>query len=190
MELLLLWKSNKHYTKWACVCSLNYTACNAHAPFYYLCPTPLYNIFPHYLINGTIFEKKSTEYEIGVLIFSTTVIWNISHSKKNWARYDQKCLLVLKWSTRNYRQILMKVEFSRQIFDKFSNTKFHQNLTSRRHVVLYELIDRRTDRYDESLLVAFRKFVNAPWKQIFDVVEEKITSYDNCIKHKCIVWKV
>ena len=25
-----------------------------------------------------------------VLIFSTTFVWNISHSKKNWARYDQK----------------------------------------------------------------------------------------------------
>ena len=24
-----------------------------------------------------------------VLIFSTTFVWNISHSKKNWARYDQ-----------------------------------------------------------------------------------------------------
>jgi len=32
-------------------------AFNAHAP-YYLWPTPLYNIFPHYLINDTIFEKK------------------------------------------------------------------------------------------------------------------------------------
>jgi len=42
-----------------CVCSLKYPACNAHAPPYcYLWPAPLYNIFPHYLINGTIFEKK------------------------------------------------------------------------------------------------------------------------------------
>jgi hypothetical protein len=29
------------------------------------CPAPLYNIFPHYLINGTIFEG------VCVLIFST-----------------------------------------------------------------------------------------------------------------------
>ena len=41
-----------------CVCSLRYPACDAHAPYCQLCPAPLYNIFPHYLINGTIFEKK------------------------------------------------------------------------------------------------------------------------------------
>jgi hypothetical protein len=26
--------------------------------------------------------------------FSKTFVWNISHSKKNWARYDLKCILV------------------------------------------------------------------------------------------------
>jgi len=41
-----------------CDCSLRYPAFNAHAPYCHLCPAPLYNIFPHYLINGTIFEKK------------------------------------------------------------------------------------------------------------------------------------
>jgi len=56
-------------------------------------------------------------------------------------RYDQKCILVLKYSTCNSLQILMKVEFSRQILDKYSNIKFHENLTSRRHVILYELRD-------------------------------------------------
>ena len=29
-----------------------------NAPYCHLCPAPLYNIFPHYLINGTILEKK------------------------------------------------------------------------------------------------------------------------------------
>jgi hypothetical protein len=42
-----------------CICSLSYPSCNAHAPYCQLCPAPLYNIFPHYLINGTIFEKKN-----------------------------------------------------------------------------------------------------------------------------------
>jgi len=30
----------------------------ASAVLYYLWPVPFYNYFPHYLINGTIFEKK------------------------------------------------------------------------------------------------------------------------------------
>jgi hypothetical protein len=43
---------------WVCVCSLRYPACNAHVPYCNLCPAQLYNIFPHYLTNGTILEKK------------------------------------------------------------------------------------------------------------------------------------
>jgi hypothetical protein len=37
-----------------------YPACNARAPCYHLWLAGLYNIFPHYLINDTIFEKKLT----------------------------------------------------------------------------------------------------------------------------------
>jgi len=54
---LVQWDSNKCRIFWVCVCSLRYPARNAHAPCCHLCPAPLYNIFPHYLINGTIFGK-------------------------------------------------------------------------------------------------------------------------------------
>jgi hypothetical protein len=36
------------------------SACNAHAPYCNLWPASLYNVFPQYLINGTIFEKKKS----------------------------------------------------------------------------------------------------------------------------------
>jgi hypothetical protein len=39
-------------------CSLMYPACNAHAPYSLLWSVPLYNIFPHHLVNGTIFERR------------------------------------------------------------------------------------------------------------------------------------
>jgi hypothetical protein len=42
-----------------CVFSLRYPAWNAHAPYCHLWPAPLYNIFPYYLINGTIFGGES-----------------------------------------------------------------------------------------------------------------------------------
>ena len=40
------------------------------------------------------FRKKVTEHKMRALFLSTTLVCNISHSKKNWARCDQTCLLV------------------------------------------------------------------------------------------------
>ena len=70
------------------ICSLRYPACNAHAPYCHLWPDRLYNIFPHYLINSRL--KKKLQMIKCVLIFSTTFVWNIYHSKKKWVTYDQK----------------------------------------------------------------------------------------------------
>jgi hypothetical protein len=46
-----------------------------------------------------IFEKKIyiyiyiyTEHKMRVLISSTTFVWNISHSKKNWAIWSKMCI--------------------------------------------------------------------------------------------------
>ena len=41
-----------------CVCGRRYPACNAQAPHCHLWPLRFCIIYPHYLINGTIFEKK------------------------------------------------------------------------------------------------------------------------------------
>jgi len=47
-----------------CIWSLGYQACNVHESHYHLCPTQLYFVFPHYLMNGKIFEKQITEYKM------------------------------------------------------------------------------------------------------------------------------
>ena len=39
-------------------------------------------------INSTIKKKKVTEHKMCISIFSTTLVWNFSHSKKNWAICD------------------------------------------------------------------------------------------------------
>ena len=45
-------------------------------------------------------------------------------------RYDQKCMLVSVYSTHYSYHILMKLELSQQIFEKYSNIKFHENLSN------------------------------------------------------------
>ena len=40
--------------------SLRYSVCNAHAPYCHLWPARLHNIFPNYLINGTIKKNDWT----------------------------------------------------------------------------------------------------------------------------------
>ena len=120
-----------------CICSLRYPACSAHGPYCHLWPAPLYSIFPHYLINNKFFggEKKVTEHNMCVLMFCTTFVWNISHSKKNCARFYEKCVLISTYITRYSCQILMKLEFSRQIFEKSSNFSCHEKPSNGSRVV-------------------------------------------------------
>jgi len=73
----------KYYIFWLLVCSLRYPTYNAHAPYCHLWPVPLYNTFPHYLINSTIFEKKKKKsYWTKNLrfYFLYKFVSNISHS--------------------------------------------------------------------------------------------------------------
>ena len=53
----------------------------------------------------------------------------------------------------------MKLEFSRQIFEKYSNTNFHENPSCGSRVVPCG----RTDM--KEMIVAFRNFANAPKKR-------------------------
>ena len=97
-----------------------------------------------------------------VLIFSTTFVWNISHSKKNWARYDQKCKLL--WSSCKLYVILVRfwrnLNFLNRLFEIHSNIKFHENPSSRSRFVPCGQTDGRTEM--TKLILAFRKFSKAP----------------------------
>ena len=53
-----------------CTCSLRYRSCNAHASYCHMWRALLYNIFTHYLINGTFFRNKVAEHKMWVFIFS------------------------------------------------------------------------------------------------------------------------
>jgi hypothetical protein len=82
-----------------------------------------------------VFWKKLWNMKTCILIFCITFTWNISHSKNNSVRYCYKCRNVFTCSTCYSCQILMKREFSRQIFDESSNIKSYQNLSSGSRVV-------------------------------------------------------
>ena len=93
-----------------CMCHiiLSFVACSA------------LRYFPHYLIKGTIlFLKKDYLTQNVCFDLFNSFVLNISLSNKNWARYYQKCILVFISSTRYACQILIKLEFSRHIFEKY-----------------------------------------------------------------------
>jgi hypothetical protein len=77
-------------------------------------------------------------------------------------RYGQKCILVFMKITCYSCEILMKLEFSRQLFEKknYSVIKFFENPSSESRVV-----DGRTDM--TKLIVAFRNFANASPKNAY-----------------------
>jgi hypothetical protein len=108
------------------------------------------------------------------LIVSTTFSWNVSHSMKNWARYNSKCILVFTLSTRYSCPILMELYFSQQ----YSSTKFHEILSIGSRFVPYG----RTDT--TNLIIAYRNFANAPnndeWKGRPTTKKDIFTSHVMC----------
>ena len=138
-----------------CVCSLGYLAWNAHASLRLCC------IFPHYLTAARFSIKKNTERKMFVLIFSTTFVRNISHSKKNWARFDLKTKMYVGHHVKGplflsdfIETWIFSTDFS-FFFQRSLNIIFHENPSSESGVVPC----RQTDM--TKLIVAFGSFVNA-----------------------------
>jgi hypothetical protein len=63
-------------------------------------------------------------------------------------------------------QILKKLEFSRQIFEKYPIIKFHENPSSESRAVPCRRANTQADRWIDAditkLKIAFRKFAKAP----------------------------
>jgi hypothetical protein len=140
------WKSNLWYTFWVCVCSLNYPACNALAPYCNMWPVLLYNTFPPFVINDTIAEKKLLNIN-WAFWFSLQICMNHFSLYEEFSEMWSKIyILVFSKISIILVQILMEIEFCRQIFEKFSNFIFHENPSSGSQVPPCG----RTDRHDEA----------------------------------------
>jgi hypothetical protein len=88
--------------------------------------------------------------------FRETIYRNVSQSKRNWATYYHKHIWIIAWSTHYSYQIVMRLDFSWQIFKKFSDIKFHENLSGGNWVVPRGQTDMM------KLIVASHNFVNMP----------------------------
>jgi hypothetical protein len=139
VQPLLQWRSIKNDILWVCICSLRYPAYsyNAHAPYCHLWPAPLYSIFPHYLIKDTIFQnKKKKRLNIKcVFWFSVQLLPESFLILRRNKQDNKKFKLVFTYSTRYSCQILMKCEFSPQIFEECCNIKFNEYPTGRSRAV-------------------------------------------------------
>ena len=79
-------------------------------------------------------------------------------------------------STGYFCQILMKLEFSRQIFDKYSSIEFHENPSIGSGVVSCG----RTDRHDEAVS-HFPRFCERAYKECIPafqaVLHQQVTEH-------------
>ena len=101
---------------------------------------------------------KKILHKMYCLIFYTYFFWIISHSKKNWARY-KKIYIRLHVKYALFCRTWVKLEFSGQIFWKYSKIKFHKNPSNWNRVPC-----GGTDGHTDSakLIVSFHSFGNAP----------------------------
>ena len=140
VQQLLQWKSNKCYILWVCVCSLKYPA-EMRMRYIVICgvsgSTMIFS--PHYLINDKIFERK-LPYIKRVFHFYLKISSNISYSLKNWARKEQKCILVFMWST------LYPSLFFNEIFTIYFRKTRKTFMKIRPLEAELFHVDRRTDR--------------------------------------------
>ena len=114
------------------------------------CPVlPLFFFLSNYLI----WKKELVKIKC-VIQFYLQLLSETSHSKKNSATYYRKCTQILTLSNRYSCQILMKLEFSWQAFEKSKKYTFHENPSSG---------SMRTDgQKDMTKVIFFRDFANAP----------------------------
>jgi len=70
------------------------------------------------------------------------------NSNMNWAKYDRKCILVFVESTRYSYQILTTIEYSQQIFEKYSCISWKSDYWEPNRLMR---TDGRTVRHDEAI---------------------------------------
>ena len=101
-------------------------------------PDCLHHSLPHYLIRDTTFRAKKMQWTWNLFWFSLQLLSEtFFYSKKNFARQYHTRTRIFIWNTHYSLQTLMKPDFSRQVFEKYSGIKFHENPSSGSRDVRY-----------------------------------------------------
>jgi hypothetical protein len=100
--------------------------------------------FPHYFITGTTFGKILLNIKCEFL-FSLQLFFLKNLILRRIQRDITKRTQVFTWRSRYSCRNLIKLEFSRWIFKKSSNIKFHENPSSGSRVVPCRRTDGQTD---------------------------------------------
>jgi len=91
------------------------------------------------------FRKKKLLNIKCVLIFPTTFVWNISHSRHKWARYDKKIIgLHVQYPAFLYERNLNFLDRFRKI------PKYKISWKSVQWQPMCSMLTERTDRHDEA----------------------------------------
>ena len=126
------------------VCSLMYSGCKAHGPYFHPWPVRLYNIFAHYLLNGMIFGKKKViEHKMRAWIFCTTfseafliltIDWDMVKKYIYWSSYKVPVILgLLKWTLKFLETFRKTIKY--KLSNSFCGSR---------------VFPWQTDRYDEA----------------------------------------
>jgi hypothetical protein len=136
------------------------------------------------------FWEKVIECEMCVLTFCATFVWNISHSEKNSATYYHKYTWVFDKVPVILCQILMNLEYSRQIFEKYSNTGSHESPLSGSRVVpcRHTHTDRQTRRRSLSLFAILRTCLKTVHIQD-NHIRYSSAEYSHIQKHAHTSWR-
>ena len=114
-----------------CLCSLSYAACNAHAPYCHKRPARLYQIFPHYFINGTIIEQRLLYIKCVFwfslqLLSETFLIFHEPHWHSHWQPHFGKVSLRFSppfWNIWAKAKMFHLIKFNIQQGNKSSSEK-------------------------------------------------------------------
>jgi hypothetical protein len=146
-----------------CIYTVRYPACNVNAPYCHLWPTMLCNIYPHYLINGTTFEKKS-HWAQNVFWFTLELVPETFNILR---RTERDMIKNVKWSSCKVPSFLS--DFNENLIFLDILSKYAPKQISWKSVQWKRVVPcGRTDglkvgRTDlTNLIAAVRNFANAP----------------------------